>query len=197
MDETTGDSGSRTTAMIQFPDLNQAHVYIQTDLTNNNQQRMSECYLFAFFITWQVTLLGRRAADLSKFLLATELNTAYSQAALRCGPLVIFGTPAPERSVGFSASLDIENEALPFMLGPLGFGAKDKRLDYFAETATKALLFKLMDRRSQDARLHMALAGIACIIGSLGRIKPQDLRPIVDRAIDAAWATVEELLPYE
>src|SRR6266511_5104804 len=189
-----GSSGGGMNLEIWFPQQNEVTVFLESSITDDDEERFYESAVFALYAARQIANLRDEGMSLALVLQSTDTSSPLNQTKERLDDVrVLSPTGGDSGRKGFSAKFRPEKRAY-FKLHLHGFGMTGRGVGYYAPTSTLALLYWLLNRRKDDPVYQRALAATAenvGILGSRGQITVTSQAPLAMEATAAAWAEAQ------
>ena len=178
---------------IWFPQQTEVTVFLESSITDPEQEQFAETCLFALYAARQIANLRRDGYSLAGVLAATDTANPRRQAEERLGDVRVTSPRSAGGRKGFTA--EIRERGGAFKLKAHGFGMLGKGVGYYSPISTMALLYWLLDRRKDDPHYQRVLATTAKnvgIAGSRGRISAMSQGGEATHAAVMAWGEAFE-----
>jgi hypothetical protein len=169
---------------IWFPQQNEVSVFLESSITDPEEEQFSETCLFALYAARQIANLTVEGQSLAYVLGTTDTADPLRQTEERLDEVRVSSPRSRGGRKGFTAELRPDRRAF-FKLNAHGFGMLGKGVGYYAPTSTLALLYWLLNRRKDDPTYQRALAAAAeniGVAGSQGQISITSQAPIAMQA---------------
>jgi hypothetical protein len=185
---------------VWFPQQDEVTVFLESSITDGEEERLYETMLFALFAARQIAN-GRGDASsvsLADVLFEIDAHLPLADVESRLLGEVRVGSPTSRGGRrGFTAEFRPEKRGF-FKLHMHGFGVLGKGVGYYAPASTLALLCWMLRRREDDdvyqRALGMAAKGVGAA-GVSGMISVTSQAQIAMQAAGAAWMQPPDLLP--
>lgn len=177
---------------VWFTQQDEASVFLESSLTDPDEEQFYETTLFTLYAARQIANLGSEGVSLALVLQTTDTSNPLEQAAERLGNVRVT-TPRSSSGgrKGFTAEFRPDKRAF-FKLNQHGFGMLGRGVAYYAPTSTLALLYWLLSRREDNAVYQRAVSAAAENIGILGMRGEITVTTQADAAMSAAAAAWQE-----
>jgi hypothetical protein len=182
---------------IWFPQQDLATVFLESSLTDPEQEQFSETSLFALFAARQIAnLRSGNGLSLSLVLGSVDPERALAGVKDQLDDVRVEAPSSRGGRKGFTAELRPDARGF-FKALPHGFGLMGRGLDYCGPTSTLALLYWLLKQRADDPAYQIALGAIANIIGAAGAsgaITMTSQTQVAMTAVGAGWTDTDTIV---
>jgi hypothetical protein len=179
---------------VWFPQQDEVSIFLESSISDSEQEPFHEIALFALFASRQIANLGGIGASLAYVLQTTDTLAPLRQVEERLDDVRVVSPVSRGGRKGFTAEYRPDKRAF-FKMHASGFGILGRGVDYYAPTSTLALLYWLLKRRADDPIYQRALAAAAenvGIAGTQGMIGVRSSAPVALQAGVAAWGEATE-----
>ena len=179
---------------IWFLQQNEVSVFLESPITDPDEEHFSETCLFALYAARQIVNLRAEGHLLADVLRTIDTSAPILQVEELLGGVRVSSPRDRGGRKGFTAELRLDKRDV-FKLHPHGFGMLGKGLSYYSPTSALALLSWLLVRRKDDSVYQRALSAAAenvGIAGTQGTIKMTSQQRVAMQAAAEAWDEARE-----